>query len=83
MSKIQVIAGPHREARRYAQTQGLSPDEYLIVTRAHQLAGLNPERIVRIVMVKMANLGSRIAQELREEIGQLTALWPVGELAVG
>lgn len=83
MSKIQVIAGPFRQAQKYAQAQGLDPDEFMIVTRAHQLAGLDPARIARIVVVKLAHLGERIVKEIKDEIESLTVLWPKVELAVG
>lgn len=75
--KIRVIAGPYRVARKYAASMGWSGDTYMIVTRGHQLAGLDPALIASIVTVKLHTLGERIVAEIREEIERVRSLWPV------
>lgn len=75
--KIRVIAGPYRVARKYAASMGWADDSYLIVTRGHQLATLDPALIASIVTVKLHTLGQRIVEEIREEIERLRTLWPV------
>lgn len=75
--QYQVIAGPYRVARRYAASLGLSEDQYLIVTRGHQLARLDPAMIASIVTVKLSTLTTNIMQEIHDEIDRLQVLWPV------
>jgi hypothetical protein len=79
--KYRVIAGPYRVARRYAQRQGWSPDEYVIVCRGHQLAALDPAMIAEIIMVKLHDLGQRVLAEIHEEIARVKTLWPVQTVA--
>ncbi len=80
-NQYRVLVGPYRIARRYAQSMGWSPDEFVIVTRAHQLNGLDPARIARIITLKVHALGKRIVDEIHEEINSLKALWPVPVVA--
>jgi len=75
--QYRVIAGPYRIAKRYAQSRGWTEDEFIIVTRAHQLRGLDPALIASIIFVKFNDLGQRIVAEIREEIHLMRALWPV------
>lgn len=75
--KYQVVAGPHRIAKRYALSRGWADDEVIIVTRGHQLARLDPELITSIVTVQLHTLGARITAEIQEEIARVAALWPV------
>ncbi len=75
--KYRVIAGPYRVARRFAQSQGWDEDDYVIVSRGHQLARLDPALIGEIVVVKLHDLGERIKAEIVQEIQQLRSLWPV------
>lgn len=79
--KIRVITGPYRVARRYATSMGWHDEEYLIVTRGHQLARLDPAMIATIIEVKLNTLGQRIADEIRDEIDRLRTLWPVPTVA--
>ena len=79
--KYRVIAGPYRVARRYAQRQGWTPDEYVIVSRGHQLAKLDPAMIAEIIMVKLHELAGRIVTEIHEEIDRVRTLWPVQTVA--
>lgn len=76
-SKIRVVAGPYRLAKRYAESMGWAAEEFLIVTRAHMLAQLDPALIAAIVEVRLNNLGDRISTEIRQEIDRLRTLWPV------
>lgn len=75
--KYRVIAGPYRAARRYAQSMGWSVDEYIIVTRGHQLAHLDPALILDIVTVRLNTLATKISLEIHDEIDQVKTLWPV------
>ena len=75
--KLRVLAGPHRLARRYAERKGWAEDSYIIVTRSHQLARLDPALMVSIVMVKLNALGERVAAEIREELSVIRALWTI------
>jgi hypothetical protein len=75
--QIHVIAGPHRVAKRYAQSRGLPEDEFVIVSRAHQLAKLDPALILRIITVKLDALGERVRDEIEREIASMSVLWPV------
>lgn len=74
---IRVIAGPYGIARKYAKSMGWVGDDFLIVTRGHQLATLDPALVGSIVTVRLDTLGSRVGEEIREEIERLRALWPV------
>lgn len=80
--KIRVIAGPYRLARKYAQSRGWANDEFLIVTRAHQLASLDPKLIATIVTVRLHTLGRRVTEDIEQEIDRVCALWPVHRAAV-
>lgn len=80
--KYRVIAGPYRIAKRYAQSMGWAMDEIVIVSRGHQLAGLDPALIVSIVTVELHDLGQRIVAEIQDEINRVRALWPVPTQAV-
>ncbi len=80
-SQYRVLVGPYRVARKYAMSMGWDPDEYVIVVRAHQLNGLDPARIGRIVKIKAHAMGKRIADEIDAEIDSLKALWPVPVVA--
>lgn len=75
--QYRVVAGPYRIARRFAQSQGWTEDEYIVVSRGHQLAKLDPALIRDIVVVKLHDLSSRISADLLAEIATLRALWPV------
>lgn len=75
--RVRIIAGPYRIAKRYAERRGWADDEFIIVTRAHQLARFDPAMIEEILMVKLHALGQRVMEEIREEIDLLRALWPV------
>lgn len=75
--KVRVIAGPYRTARKYAASMGWADEEYLIVTRGHQLARLDPALIATIITVKLHVLSQRIVAEIRDEIDRLRTLWPV------
>lgn len=75
--KVRVVVGPHRLARRYAQRHGWAEETYLIITRAHQLARLDPALVASIVMVKLHHLGQRIAEEIHDEVMRIKTLWPV------
>lgn len=71
-----VLVGPHGIARRYAQRNKWMDDEYVIVTRGHQLAGLDPNLMKQIVTVKLHALNERIVQEIHEELDRIKILWP-------
>lgn len=75
--RVHVIAGPYRLAHRYAERRGWNPDDFVIVTRGHQLARLDPALIAEIIILKLHTLGQRIMEEIREEIDRVKALWPV------
>ncbi len=79
--QYRVVVGPYRVARRYAASMGWSADEYVIVVRAHQLNGLDPARIGRIITLKTHAMGRRVMDEINDEIAQLRALWPVPVVA--
>lgn len=79
--KKHVLIGPPRLARRYAQRCGWGEDTYLIVSRAHQLALLDPELIFSIVCINLDVLGRRITDEMRREIDRIRVLWPVPAVA--
>lgn len=72
--KLRVLVGPYRAARRFAALKGLEEHEYMIVTRAHQLAKLDP-MLVRSI-VRLPGLAERFAQEIREEVDRITVLFP-------
>lgn len=76
-NKIHVVAGPYCLAKRYASRQGWADAEFIIVTRAHQLARLDPALIAEIITVKLYDLGFRIAAKIFEEIDRMVALFPV------
>lgn len=80
--QYRVIAGPYRIAKRFARSKGWADDEIVIVSRAHQLASLDPALITGIVTVKLHALSRRIVEEIREEIARLRMLWPVPVEAV-
>ncbi len=73
--KMRVVAGPYRLAKRYAESQGW--DSYVIVTRGHQLAALDPELIEDIVFMRARELGDRIFKEIVHEFHKIRALWPM------
>lgn len=75
--KLRVLVGPYRNAARYAERHGWAQDSFIIVTRHHELHGLDPARIASIVLVRLHALGERIAREIREEIMIIRALWPM------
>lgn len=75
--KVRVIAGPYRTARKYAKTMGWDDGMYIIVTRGHQLANLDPALIMSIFTVKLHTLGKRAMDEIHEEITRIRVLWPV------
>lgn len=75
-----VLAGPYRQARRYAHHHQLREDQYLIITRAHQLAALDPQLIIAIIVIELPALGQRIVTEITEEINRVLALYPVAAL---
>jgi hypothetical protein len=77
VTKLKVVVGPYRAAKRYAQSRGWSEEEYVVVTRGHQLARLDPAKLATIFTVKINGLGQRAVGELREEADRLKALWPV------
>lgn len=79
--QFRVLVGPFRTARRYAQSMGWAPDEFIIVTRAHMLQGIDPARISRIITLRTNNLGQRVVEEINDEIAVLRALWPVPVVA--
>lgn len=79
--KIYVIAGPYRMAKRFAERRGWAAAEYIIVTRAHQLARLDPALIMQIFTVKLHDLGRKIVAEIHDEIEQMVALFPVPMVA--
>lgn len=79
--QVRVIAGPYRVARKYATSMGWHDHEYIIVTRGHQLASMDPALILSIVMVKLHTLGQRIMDEIHAEIERLCSLWPVPAVA--
>jgi hypothetical protein len=74
---IRVICGPYRLARRYAERRGWVDDQFIIVTRAHQLARLDPALIKEILVVRLHALGQAIMGQIHEEIDLVRALWPV------
>lgn len=76
-----VIAGPHRLARRYAKRRGWNEDEYIIVTRGHQLAQLDPSMIAAIITVELHTMARRVIEEIRLEIDRIRVLWPVQTVA--
>lgn len=75
--QYRVIAGPYRIAKRYAESQGWSSDDFVIVTRGHQIARLDPAQISYIITVKLHDLSTRILDEMHHEIARVKALWPV------
>lgn len=75
--KYRVIAGPYRLARKYAESRGWSEDEYIIVTRGHQLARLDPALVAAIFTVKLHHFATRVAVEIKDEIERMRALWSV------
>lgn len=75
--KIHVIAGPYRLARRFAERRGWSEDQYMIVTRGHQIAKLDPELIAKIFVVCLHHFADRIAEEIKDEINRVRSLWTV------
>lgn len=79
--KIRVIAGPHRVARRYAASMGWADSDFIIVTRGHQIASLDPNLILNIVTVRLHVLGGKIMDEINVEIDRVRTLWPVPTVA--
>jgi hypothetical protein len=79
--KYRVIAGPYRIARRYAESMGWAEDQYIIVTRGHQLACLDPALILSIITVKLHTMALRVMTEIHDEIERVKILWPVPTLA--
>lgn len=79
--KKHILIGPPRLARRYAQRCGWSEDIYLIVSRAHQLAQLDPALIFSIVCIRLEALGNKIMDEMRREIDAIRCLYPVPAVA--
>jgi hypothetical protein len=79
--KIRVIAGPHRTARKYAISMGWDEGDYIIVTRGHQLAQLDPSLILSIFTIQLYKMGKRVQDELEEEIKALKFLWPIPTVA--
>lgn len=75
--RVRVIAGPYRTARKYATSMGWDDGQYIIVTRGHQLANLDPALILSIFTVKLHVMGKRIMDEIYEEISRICTLWPV------
>lgn len=75
--QYRVLVGPYRTARRYAESMGWDVHDYVIVVRAHQLMGLDPARIGRIITLKTHTMGKRVIDEINQEIGVLRALWPI------
>lgn len=73
--QLRVLAGPHRLARRYAERHDWAEDTYIIVTRSHQLARLDPALMISITAVSLHALGERIAREITEELMSIKALW--------
>jgi hypothetical protein len=78
---LKVLAGPARLAHRYAQRMGWAENEYIVITRGHQLARLDPARVKQIVVIKVHALGKVIAADIHEEILRIKALWPVPMVA--
>lgn len=78
--KYRVIAGPYRTARRYAESHGWSSDEYIIVTRGHQLARLDPALILAIITVELHTMAQRVVEGISREIESIRALWPIRTL---
>lgn len=76
-TKLIVLVGPYRVARRYAQARGWSDDSYAIVVRAHQLRSLDPSRIAAIFTLKLHALAKAVVEELWEEIDKVGSLWPI------
>lgn len=81
MNRKYVIVGPHRTARKYAEARNWNNDDFIIVTRGHQLAQLDPALMRQIVTVKLHTMGQRIMEEIHEAIEQIRALWPVPTMA--
>ncbi len=79
--QYRVIAGPYRLARRYAVSKGWTEDEYVIVSRAHQLATMDPATIGKIITLRLHSLSARICAEIQQEIEKLRTLWPVPLMA--
>lgn len=75
--KLHVVAGPYRLARRFAERRGWSPEEYLIVTRGHQLAQLDPALILNIFLVSLHALTDRVVLDIKDEIDRVRSLWTV------
>lgn len=71
---LRVLVGPYRVARDFAAARGLQEHEYLIVTRAHQLAKLDPLLVGSIV--RLPGLAERFAKDIRDEVDRITALFP-------
>lgn len=80
--RLRVLAGPHGLARRYAERRDWAEDSYIIVTRPHQLARLDPALVLSIITIKLHALGDRIAREIREELQQIKALWTMPMVVV-
>ncbi len=75
--QYRVLVGPYRIARRYATSMGWSAENFVIVSRAHQLRQLDPATIASICTVRLGELSHRIRQEILAEVFALRALWPV------
>lgn len=76
MTRKIVLVGPYGTARRYALSNKWTDDDYVIVTRGHQLAKLDPQLMKKIVEVKLHDLNERIAADIQFEIERIKALWP-------
>lgn len=75
--KYHVVAGPYRLARKYAKSQGWRDDQFVIVTRGHQLAALDPQLMLKISLVQVHTLGQAVYDEIRVAIEHIRALWSV------
>lgn len=76
-TKLNILVGPYRAAKRYAENMGWHVDSYVIVVRAHQMWGLDPARIGAIIAVKMHTMSKKIIEEIYAEIDLIRQLWPV------
>lgn len=75
--QFRVVAGPYRIARKYAESMGWSEDDYIIVSRGHKLAALDPAMIASIVIVALHTMAARIMSDIVSEIDRVRAIWPV------
>ncbi len=75
MSKRRIVVGPYRLCRKYADSMGWNDEQYVIVSRAHQLATMDPAIIGSVITLKLHSLGARIATEITSEICRIRLLW--------